>query len=534
MMQSSEVRRQGAAWLGAVLAMALPVAAFAADETPRMGGTAIAVLASDPAVLNPDVSVGVPDIFAGCILHDALIRFGEGFKIVPSLAKSWEIAPDALTYTFHLGDASFSDGKPMTSEDVKFTLTEISSKYGAKFSTPGKAIKDIETPDPKTVVIHLSRPFGPFLFSMACEQNAAIMPAHIYRGTEILKNPASLTTPVGVGPFLLKDWQRGNKMTFTRNPNYWNKGKPYLDEIIIRMMPESSSRILALQAGEIDYINEYYFPLSSYQMFKNDPRFQVEDVSYPGDDLIIFNTRKAPLDKREVRQALLTALDRAYIHKNVFYDVGGTAVSAIDTRLEWAYNPAVNYDKMYAYDPKRAAKMLDDAGVKPGADGVRFTLRVTYDTARPEYTAWIQTIQQNWGAIGVKVISEGAERPVVLKKVYSDYDFDATLQNYTTAGDPALGVSRIYTTESILKGANFNNASGYSNPEVGELFNLGRDAPNQAERAKHYFKMQEIIARDLPTITAHQQAEIDATTIKLRDVWKAANYLWWDQIWLKE
>ena len=126
-------------------------------------------------------------------------------------------------------------------------------------------------------------------------------------------------------------------------------------------MPDFSARILALQAGEIDFIDEYYFPLSAYKLFNTDPRFEVHDVSYPSDDLIIFNTRNAPLDKPQVRQALLTALDRDFIHKNVFYDTGSVARSAVDTRIPWAYDPAVDYEKMYAYDPARAAKLLDDA-----------------------------------------------------------------------------------------------------------------------------------------------------------------------------
>ena len=529
-------RRSIAGWAAACISLAVLAAALpaAAEETPQRGGTAIAVLGADPAVLNPDVSVGVPDVFTGCILYDALVRFGEDFKIEPSLAKSWEIAPDGLTYAFHLETASFSDGKPVTSDDVKFTLLEVSSKFGAKFNTPGKAIKDIETPDPMTVVIHLSKPFGPFLFSLACEQNAAILPAHVFRGTDVLKSPASLTAPIGNGPFQLSEWVRGDHLTFTRNPNYWRKGKPYLDRLIVKIMPDSSTRILALQSGDIDFIDEYYFPLSSYKLFNSDPHFEVRDVSYPSDDLIIFNTRKPPLDKPQVRQALLTALDRNYIHQNVFYDTGGPAVSAIDTRIKWAYNPAVDYDKMYAFDPARAAKLLDEAGVKPGADGVRFTLRLSFDTGRPEYTSWAQAIAKYWEAVGVKVVLEGAERPVVLKRVYADYDFDATLQNYTTSGDPALGVSRIYATESINNAATFNNASGYSNPEVDDLFGKGRDAASQEERAKYYFKLQEILARDLPTLTIHQQAEIDAASAKLRGLWHGANYMWWDDVWLTQ
>ena len=110
------------------------------------------VIGADPAILNPNVSVGVPDVLTGCMLYDGLVRFAEGFRIVPSLAKRWEIAPDGLTYTFHLVTATWSDGKPLTSEDVKYRLVEVSAKYGSKFVAPGKAIKDIETPDADAAV----------------------------------------------------------------------------------------------------------------------------------------------------------------------------------------------------------------------------------------------------------------------------------------------------------------------------------------------------------------------------------------------
>src|SRR6476659_8708073 len=113
--------------LAACFALAASSALMA--QEPRHGGTAVAALGSDPAGLNPNVTVGVPDVFAGCILYDGLVRFAEGFKIVPSLAQSWTISPDALTYTFKLHKANWHDGKPLTSEDVKFTFLEVSSKY---------------------------------------------------------------------------------------------------------------------------------------------------------------------------------------------------------------------------------------------------------------------------------------------------------------------------------------------------------------------------------------------------------------------
>ena len=526
-------QRGARALLGAMAIFAAVSAASAAEE-PKRGGTAIVVIGADPAILNPNVTVGAPDVLTGCMLYDGLVRFADGFHIVPSLAKSWEIAADGLTYTFHLANATWNDGKPLTSEDVKFTLLEVSSKYGSKFVAPGKAIKEIETPDPQTVVIRLSKPFGPFLFSLACEQNAAILPAHIFRGTDVLKNPASLTSPVGQGPFQLLEWVRGDHLTLGRNPNYWTPGQPYLDRIIIKIVPDSSARLLALQAGEVDYIDQYYFPLSAHDLLAKDPRFVLKEVSYPSDDLIILNTRKAPLDQPKVRQALLTAIDRNYLLKNVFLGTGQVGRSIIDTRLTWAYNGAVDYERLYAYDAKRAAALLDEAGLKPGPDGVRFQLRLSFDTGRPEYTSLAQALQRYWQAAGIKTVLEGAERPVVLKRVYSDYDFDATLQNYSTSGDPALGISRAYHSEAIKQGQSFNNASGYSNPEVDALFDKGRDAATEEERKVHYFKVQEVLARDLPVLTIHQQAQIGVSGVQLHNQWKAAVYQWWHQIWLAQ
>jgi peptide/nickel transport system substrate-binding protein len=523
-----------AAALSAVLAAASLAPQAAAAQTPKRGGTAVMVLGTDPLSLSPDTTNSVPDVAAGCLVHDALVRFKKGFEIVPSLAKSWEISKDGLSYRFDLVDAKWHDGKPVTSEDVKFTLEEISSKYGPRFNTAGKFIEKIETPTPRQVFIKLSKPFGPFLFSLACEQNAAIMPAHILRGQDILKHPAILTQPVGAGPFRIKEWVRGSHIALERNPDYWrkDKGEPYLDRLMIKIMPDAAARVLALRAGEVDYIVPDYFPLSSVQQFQNNKQFTMEEVSYPGSDIIILNTKHPQLAKPQVRQALLMAIDRQFIHDKVFHGLGGVPRSAFDTRL-WAYNDKIDYLKIYPYDPKKAAQMLDAAGAKAGPDGTRFTMRLLFETAKPEWLPAAQALQRFWQAVGVKVSLEGAERPVILKRVYSDYDFEATLQTYTTLGDPSLGIARTYTTESIKQGTTFNNAAQYSNPEIDKLFEQGRDAPNQADRKKAFDKIQEILARDMPVLNLHQQPQYAVASSRLQGLWQAANQQWWGSVWMK-
>lgn len=525
-------RRIGMIPVMAVAALAaFSMSGSAVAQTPKRGGTAVMVLGTDPLALSPNTTSSVPDVAASCLIYDGLVRFKPGFEIVPGLAKSWDISSDGLTYKFELESAKWHDGQPVTSEDVKFTLEEISSKYGPRFNAASKFIERIDTPTPSSVVIKLSKPFAPFLFSLACEQNAAIMPAHVLRGTDLLRNPAVLVAPVGNGPFKISEWVRGSHLELVRNPDYWRKGEPYLDRVIIKIMPDAAARVLALRAGEVDYVVPDYVPLSSVQMFEKDKNFQVQEVSYPGSDIIILNTKNPALSKPEVRQALLMAIDRQFIHEKVYYGLGGVPLSAFDTRL-WAYNKAVNYDSLYPYDPAKARELLDAAGLKPGPDGTRMTMRLVFETGKPEWLPAAQALQRFWQAVGVKVILEGAERPVVLKRVYADYDFDATLQTYTTLGDPALGIARTYVTSSIKKGTTFNNASQYSNPEIDKLFDAGRDAHVQEERQKAYDSIQQILARDLPVLNLHQQPQFAIASTRLQGLWQAANQQWWGSVWM--
>jgi len=512
--------------------MALSLSGEAMAQTPKRGGTAVMVLGTDPLSLSPNTTNSVPDVAASCLIYDGLVRFKPGFEIVPGLAKSWTISPDGLVYKFELETAKWHDGKPVTSEDVKFTLEEISSKFGPRFNAASKFIDSIETPSPQSVTIKLKKPFAPFLFSLACEQNAAVMPAHVLRGADVLRSPAILTQPVGNGPFKISEWVRGSHVTLVRNPDYWRKNEPHLDRVILKIMPDAAARVLALRAGEVDYIVPDYMPLNAVQMLQKNPQFQVREVSYPGSDIIILNTKHPALSKPEVRQALLVAIDRQFIHDKVYYNLGGVPQSAFDTRL-WAYNKAISYDKMYPFDPARARKMLDDAGLKPGADGNRMTMRLLFETGRPEWLPAAQALQRFWQAVGVKVVLEGAERPVILKRVYSDYDFEATLQTYTTLGDPALGIARTYVSESIVKGTTFNNASQYSNPEIDRLFNAGRDTHLQADRQRAYDRIQEILAKDLPVLNLHQQPQFAVASTRLQGLWQAANQQWWGSVWMK-
>ena len=235
-----------------------------AEAPPQRGGTVIIGMTNDPPTVNPAITAGAPDRLIGCMVYEGLVRVENGFHILPALAKSWEISPDGLSYTFRLVDAKWQDGTPFTSTDVRFSLQNINAKYGPLFAASGRVIASIEAPDPATAIIKLAHPFGPLLLSLSCDQNGAILPAHVFAGTDVLRNPATLAQPVGTGPFKLTEWVHGDHLTLERNPAYWRKDRPYLDEIVVKFLPNAASRVLALQAGEIDYINEYSFPQSFF------------------------------------------------------------------------------------------------------------------------------------------------------------------------------------------------------------------------------------------------------------------------------
>jgi len=467
------------------------------------------------------------------MVYEGLVRASKGFRIEPALAKSWDISSDGLRYTFHLVTTKWQDGTPFTSRDVAFSLQNINGPYGPLFAASRRAISAIDAPDPSTVVITLTHPFGPLLLSLSFDQNGAILPAHLFADTDILRNPATLAQPVGTGPFRLTAWAHGDHMTLQRNSGYWRGGRPYLDEIVVKFLPNAASRVLALQAGEIDYINEYSLPGSFYPTVSANKELQTGESGYYADFVIILNTHLPPLDKSAVRQALMIAMDRDYLTKAVFSGLGSVAAGPIDSRIAWAYDPAVDYRTMYPYDPEKARNLLDAVGVRPGPDGTRFAIDLVFDSTRQEYGPLSVVLQKFWGAIGVKVNLRGSEREVVLKQVYGDYDFGATLQNYGTSGDPALGIARLYVTDSIKQGATFNNVSRYSNPEVDRLFAEGQNRTAPEQRAGYYHQVEAILARDLPTLTINQMGEYDAATRHLHNLSLSQDEPFWDELWIE-
>jgi peptide/nickel transport system substrate-binding protein len=297
------------------------------------------------------------------------------------------------------------------------------------------------------------------------------------------------------------EWERGQYITVERNENYWDDPLPYLDQIIMQVIPDPTARAAAIETGDVDIITDYFLPKEEYNRLIEVPGIVgIPSAAAPYDFLLMMNTRNAPFDNVAVRQAMFAALDRDLIVENVFDGLADPGVSSITPNLGWMYNPDVDYREQYAYDPDRAMQLLDEAGYPAADDGVRFTVEAVYEGDRASFEPLMQTIRDNLRDVGVTVELSGLERSLMQERVFANADFDLTLQAYTTGGDATIGVQRAYHTRSIDAG-NSTNASGYSNPELDAAFDIAAASLDQTVRSEAFYEAQVIIAEDVPTLT---------------------------------
>jgi peptide/nickel transport system substrate-binding protein len=506
--------RQRLSRLGVCMSIALTGAlpqtvSWAADvATPPHGGTMVIALSSNPSSLNSARAVGVAVALPALQVTEGLVRVDRNNSPQPELATSWTVSKDGKVITFKLRDGvKWHDGQPFTSADVKYTFDKLAPLH-PRASGVFKNVQSVEVPDPLTVVVTLKQSYGPFIDFLTAD-NAGIQPKHLYDGRDPMNNPFN-RRPVGTGPFMFSSWTPGQSIVLTRNPNYWDKGKPYLDKLIFQIMPDANSRVAALEAGDIDYIANYDMSISALQRLRLNPTVAIgsnRGVARPL--LLMFNTKNPTLSNAAVRHALYEAIDRNLLIATAFSGLGKPGVSSISPSFQWAYNPAVDYTKMYAYSADKAAKDLDAAGFKVKPDGTRFTVRMTYEPSVSGYTETAQVIRDNWKKIGVNAVLEPRETNVWLSKVYTDKDFDTAFAIYNSGGDPALGVDRMYRC-APPKTIN-NNASQYCNPQLDALYDKAAAPFDKAERATYYKETQTIVANDLPTAVIADLGYADAT-----------------------
>ncbi len=401
---------------------------------------------AEPATLVSGVNTST---FIGTVstkIHEGLLDYDFDFKPRPALAESWTVAPDGKTYTFKLRrGVTWHDGKPFTSADVKFSLEEIWKKLHPRGRVTFAKVTTVDTPDANTVVIRLSDP-TPMMLSAFSSYESQVLPRHVYEGKDFTTHPA-LNAPIGTGPFVFKEWKKGDLIRLEKNPSYWDKGKPYLDAIVIRIIPDAAARAAALEKGEVQ--------------------------------LGVFNP-----------------VPRKFIADNIWFGFAKPATGPIVSSSPFYTTQGV---PQYPYDVAKANAILDEAGLKRGAGNMRFKVGLTFPPVQPEVPRTAEYIKQALARVGIDVELRNIDLATFIRQVYN-WEFDLT-QNYLyLLPDPTLGVQRLYISANIKKGTPFANAAGYENKDVDAAFTAAQTENDQAKRKELFARTQRQIQEDLPAL----------------------------------
>ncbi|MBJ3776263.1 ABC transporter substrate-binding protein [Acuticoccus mangrovi] len=468
-------------------ALGLAVAGPAAAQTS--GGRLNVVIQPEPPGLMLGLIQNGPTQMVAGNIYESLLKYDTELKPLPSLAESWEISDDELTYTFHLKEGvTWHDGEPFTADDVIFSVDKFLRETHPRLRVSLAYVDTIEAPDDHTVVFTLKEPFGPFIgiFEVG---TMPMLPKHIYDGTDYANNPAN-ATPIGTGPFKFDEWVKGSYIHLVKNEDYHVEGAPHFDEVYWQVIPDAASRSVAFETGEVDVL-----PGGSVENFDIPRLTAMDGVCSTGKGWEYFaphawmwlNNREGPTADKRFRQAIMYAMDREFMRDVIWNGFGTVAKGPVSSKTNF-FNENL---KDYPHDPDKAKELLDEMGY----DGT--PVRILPLPYGETWQRWAEAVKQNLEEVGIAVTLDSTDVAGWNQKI-SEWDYDIAFTYLYQYGDPALGVTRNYISSNIAKGSPWNNVEGYDNPRVDELAAEAAVAVGADTRQKLYDEMQDILVEDVP------------------------------------
>jgi ABC-type transport system substrate-binding protein len=488
---------------GVIVGLVLAFTALAEGQ-PRRGG--VLTWATHQEVDQTDVHRSF-SLLTGMVLgrnvFDRLVEHNEKLEIVPRLAERWETSPDGKTWTFHLRKGvRFHDGTTLDAEAVKFNvdraLNPENRLLAGRFAYGG--VQAVEVVSEHVVRFITKEPVGALLDNMADSGFGAIQSPRA-----IKEAPAAGVVPTGTGPFKFGSWARGDQLVLEANPDYWD-GRPNLDRIVVKPVPEGGTRASLLETGEAQLISQV--PFQDLGRLRGNKAVVVETAPATSWQYIALDTQKVP-DPR-VRQALNYAVDKRQIVQTILFGVGRVADSPIGSGYRMHASVGA-----YDYDPARAKQLLAEAGWRPGSggvlekDGQRFALTFLVPSGGG-YSGWpelAQAVQSYLKAVGVEVklvAQEWATYLATTRKALAERSFDMAILSWGTA-DPDSGMRIVLHSASIPPAG--SNVAQYRNPLVDELLVRGAATIGFERRAPIYRQAQEIVWKDAPWIFLAERRE---------------------------
>jgi peptide/nickel transport system substrate-binding protein len=481
---------------GAVLAFA-PSAARAADApAPKRGGSMTIMFYTEPTALVSLVNTNALTVSAK--VTEGLLWYDHDMTPRPQLATSWEVAPDGLTYVFKLRqDVKWHDGKDFTAADVAHSLG-ILKKLHPRGRSTFLHVTAVDTPDPRTVTLHLDAPI-PYLIKAFAAAESPIVPKHIYEGTDPFTN-ANNAAPIGTGPFKFKEWARGSHVVYERNPEYWDAPKPYLDQLVVRFIPDAAARSAALESGEVDLGYRTPVALNDVKRLEDAGHlvFETKGYEYSNNVMSIScNMENKFFSQLPVRQAVTHALNTPAICKIIYYDTFMPCPAPIAPFLKAYHTTAPT---PYPFDAAKANKILDDAGLLRGSDGTRFHLTFEASPVVEESKRLGDFIRAALSRVGIAVDVRTSDYGSYVKRVYTDRDFDFCCTTFSNLFDPTVGVQRLYWSKNIVKGVPFSNTTYYRNDRVDQLLEGAAVENDTTKRVAMFMEFQQVVMHDAPDI----------------------------------
>ncbi|MER2155705.1 MAG: ABC transporter substrate-binding protein [Solibacillus sp.] len=511
--------------------LALVISACSSDKTsdegpddknegstaPKSGGTYTILTPADPDMLDPHRQSSIYTHMLAGLVYNKLVTYETGpnaaytdYNVVPDLAERWEISDDGKSYTFYLREAYWHDvdpvnGRKLTAEDVVATMERIINLPGHQAALLS-VVESIVAQDEQTVVFTLKQPFAPFLNFMA-NHFMWILPKEAIDGQIDLAINA-----IGTGPFVLEKWEDNVQATYKKNQNYYEEGKPYLDEIIYKVVPEQGSRIAAFRTGQADSIGGLS-PEEIAQLQKTNPNIRIFEALFATQEQLYMNMKREPFTDIRVRKAISMAVDRKSMVKAIYG--GGETSGPVNPSLgDWAL-PLEEREELLSFNPEEAKKLLAEAGYPNGFDT---TMIVTngYGEQLVRVAQWVAEDLRN---VGINVKIEVIEYAAYFSEKWPnvDYDMGVGYQTYFQEPDEWLR-TQLHTNGS-------RNWYNISDPELDKMLDEQRTIMDVEERKKYVYDIQryvlENVVNPIPITTYYTKTPIQPY---VRDSYPHASY----------
>lgn len=470
---------------------------------PVSGGALNLMVQPEPPTLNLGVNKLGPTSFVGSKIYESLVTLSHELKPIPRLAESWEVSDDGLNYKFNLRkNVKWHDGQPFTSDDVVFSFTKFLPTTTPRTKNIMLDVESINAIDDYTVEFKLKRPF-PALFMILESTGGTIMPKHLYEGVdEYLTTPVN-NTIVGTGPFKLKEWQKGSHIHLVKNDDYWDEGKPYLDELFFHIVPDANSRSIAFESGKVDVIRAGDVENFEINQLAELPNVEITNKGWEYFDPIAelhINLRNKPMDDLRFRQALSHAIDRNFIINNIFFGFGRELNSPFSDGYKYKNT---DFDTKYEYSPEKAKALLDEMGLKPDSNGVRVELRLLPLPYGETWQRLGEFVREQLNKVGIKANIVATDVPGWYQRLVGG-DFDLGFNYVYQLGDPAIVMSETFVTADGPAVSTLGNLGGYSNKSIDQVMLDARHMQSDSDRQSAYNEIQKVLSKELPILWLHQ------------------------------